>query len=84
MFAKMRAQQRHHRLMAAAQTLVREAELSPARHPQQVTYEEIAALAFARYQIRLNEAEAADYLAGALVTRRHDISHLPAVPEPQG
>lgn len=80
MFTKLRTRQRHYRLMTAAVHLVRETELRISAEPEHVTYEQVAALAFGRHQIRVEESEAADYLAAALVSRGHGIDHLPAVP----
>ncbi|MFI9311577.1 hypothetical protein [Streptomyces triculaminicus] len=85
MFKKLRerqterqAWQRHARLMGVAEDLVREAGMKQTRSPQEVSSVEVACLAFARYQLRIDEAEAADYLAAALVARGYSTDHWPA------
>ncbi|MFH8558917.1 hypothetical protein ACH4FE_35745 [Streptomyces celluloflavus] len=78
MFAKRRAQQRHNRLMAAADHLVLQAVLRPGTRPEEVTSEEV--VAFGRHGIRIEASEAGDYLAAVLVTRGHKISSLSAGP----
>jgi len=82
MFTAVRARRRHRRLLAAAQHLVRQEEVRINGDPTQVTATQIAVLAFARHGLRVEESEAADYLAAALVTYGHGIGHLPAVPAP--
>ncbi|MEV4872856.1 hypothetical protein [Streptomyces syringium] len=79
MFTQLRARKRHIRLMNVAWHLVREAELRVTGEPSQVTAVEVATLAFGRHQLRIEEDEASDYLAAALVTRGHSIDHLPAL-----
>ncbi|WP_328743582.1 hypothetical protein OG436_39310 (plasmid) [Streptomyces caniferus] len=74
------ARQRHNRLMSAAEHLIREAVLKPTTSPEQVTATQVACLAFARHEMRIDEAEAADYLAAALVERGYNTDHMPAVP----
>ncbi|MCF3105412.1 hypothetical protein IPZ58_28040 [Streptomyces roseoverticillatus] len=79
---RLQAGQRHTRLMGVAEDLVREAGMKQAltqtTSPQEVTLAEVACLAFARYQLRIDEAEAADYLAAALVARGYSTDHWPA------
>lgn len=78
MIKKMRARQRHTRLMRVANHLVREAMLDPTSSPDQVTTTQVACLAFARHQLRIDEDEAADYLAAALVAGGYSTDHRPA------
>ncbi|MFD5398581.1 hypothetical protein ACFWJW_30770 [Streptomyces sp. NPDC127097] len=73
------ARQRHVRLMSVAEHLIREAVLKPTTSPEQVTAMQVACLAFARHEMRIDEAEAADYLAAALVERGYSTDHWPAV-----
>ncbi|UUA11600.1 MULTISPECIES: hypothetical protein [Streptomyces] len=77
MLKTLRARQRHSRLMRVAVHLVREeAVLSsdPAAW-ERITPAQVACLAFARHQLRINEEEAADYLAAALVARGYPSDH---------
>ncbi|MFJ6661602.1 hypothetical protein ACIQNG_35425 [Streptomyces sp. NPDC091377] len=78
MIKSLMARQRHHRLMNAAERVVRDAELSLTSSTDQVTPTQVVWLAFARYRMRIDEAEAADYLAAALVARGHGTCHRPA------
>ncbi|GGR45820.1 hypothetical protein [Streptomyces netropsis] len=81
-FTQLRARKRHIRLMNVASHLVREAESRLMGEPSRVTAVtavEVATLAFGRHELRIEEAEATDYLAAALVDRGHSIDHLPAV-----
>ncbi|WP_424893291.1 hypothetical protein [Streptomyces sp. XH2] len=73
---RLQARQRHSRLMGVAEDLVREAGVKQV--PEKVSPVEVACLAFARYQLRIDEAEAADYLAAALVARGYSTDHWPA------
>ncbi|WP_367140723.1 MULTISPECIES: hypothetical protein [Streptomyces] len=72
------ARQRHARLMGVAEDLVWEAGMKQTRSPKDVSPVQVACLAFARYQLRIDEAEAADYLAAALVARGYSTDHWPA------
>ncbi|MEV5242961.1 hypothetical protein AB0K89_28190 [Streptomyces cinnamoneus] len=72
------ARQRHARLMSVAEDLVRDAVLKLTSPPEQVTSLQVACLAFARYGMRIDEVEAADYLAAALVARGYSTDHWPA------
>ena len=84
MHTKIREGRRHRRLMRVATELVRRAEGALASAPvQTVTADHVAILAFGRYQFRISEAEAADYLAAALVVRGHSTDHLPTLPPPE-
>ncbi|MFI6530783.1 hypothetical protein [Streptomyces uncialis] len=67
--------------MSAAGWLVQEARLRPLVGPGQVTWQQVAAVAFGRYRYRVEEREAADFLAAALIAQGHSIGHLPAVPD---
>ncbi|MFI5945881.1 hypothetical protein ACIBCB_37300 [Streptomyces uncialis] len=67
--------------MSAATHLVVEAQVRLNVEPEQVTYEQVAALAFGLYRYRVEEREAADHLAAALIAHGHGIGHLPAVPD---
>lgn len=78
MLQKMRARQRHTRLMAVAHHLIRDAAVTSSSGPEKVTTAQVACLAFARYQLRINDEEAADYLAAALVARGYSTDHRPA------
>lgn len=80
MFAKLSAARRHTRLMKVALHLVCEADLNLDKKPEDVTAVEVSTLAFGRHQLRVQEEEAGDYLAAALVARGHGIDHLPALP----
>lgn len=62
MFENRRAQQRHNRLMRAADSLV-----GPLQAP--ATHADLAALAFGLHRIELREDEAARYLDAARVRR---------------
>ncbi|MGK5545694.1 hypothetical protein ACSNOH_13320 [Streptomyces sp. URMC 127] len=80
---RLQERQRHSRLMGVAEDLVREVGMKQAltTSPQEVSPVEpveVACLAFARYQLRIDEAEAADYLAAALVARGYRTDHWPA------
>ncbi|MEV0097354.1 hypothetical protein [Streptomyces sp. NPDC050738] len=77
MFAKSRAQKRHTRLMDVAGTLINEAAICG--DTKKVAPAHVVALAFGQLQLRIEESEAAEYLAAALVMRGHSIDHLPAV-----
>ncbi|MGR3939421.1 hypothetical protein [Streptomyces sp. BRA346] len=60
-----------------ATSLVKKAEWTPATAPvEQITPDQVATLAFGRYQVRITPTEAAEYLAAALVARGHSITHL--------
>ncbi|MGW4551733.1 hypothetical protein ACWEN4_36135 [Streptomyces violaceorubidus] len=78
MIEKLRAKKRHARLMKVATTLVREATVISPDHAGRVTTAQVACLAFARYEMRLDDNEAADYLAAALVARGHSTDHRPS------
>jgi hypothetical protein len=78
MLKKMRARQRHTRLMGVAEHLIRDAAVTSSSGPEKVTIAQVACLAFARYQLRINDDEAADYLAAALVARGYSTDHRPA------
>ncbi|MEV5249862.1 hypothetical protein [Streptomyces werraensis] len=78
MLQKMRARQRHTRLMRVADHLVRQEEMISSEAASRVTVAQVACLAFARHQLRITEKEAADYLAAALVARGHSTDHRPA------
>ncbi|RSS17477.1 hypothetical protein EF914_24945 [Streptomyces sp. WAC05458] len=77
MLQKMRAKQRHTRLMRVAGDLIDPATRKASR-PEDVTTAQVACLAFARYQLRIDEDEAADYLAAALVAHGYSTEHRPA------
>jgi hypothetical protein len=78
MLQKMRAKQRHTRLMRVAGDLVDRATLKASSGPEDVTTAQVACLAFARHQLRIDEDEAADYLAAALVAHGYSTEHRPA------
>ncbi|KKD10998.1 hypothetical protein ACQ9AR_33410 [Streptomyces lividans] len=78
MIEKIRARRRHARLMKVATSLVREATVISSEHAGRVTTAQIACLAFARYEMRIDDTEAADYLAAALVARGYSTDHRPA------
>jgi hypothetical protein len=73
MLTKLRARSRHNRLMNVANRLVREAGLKSSA--EKITPTQVACLAFARHQLRIDEDEAADYLAAALVARGYSTEH---------
>ncbi|MFF3735177.1 hypothetical protein ACFYXM_34130 [Streptomyces sp. NPDC002476] len=77
--AKYRARRRHARLMEIAEHLVRQASAEA----EKVTCAQLAAVVFGRYQLRVEEAEAADFLAAALVEGGYSIDHLQAVRDQQ-
>ncbi|GAA2426243.1 hypothetical protein GCM10010255_80640 [Streptomyces coeruleofuscus] len=74
----MRARRRHNRLMKVADHLIRDAAVTSSSGPERVTTAQVACLAFARHQLRIDEEEAADYLAAALVARGYSTDHKPA------
>ncbi|MEU1106565.1 hypothetical protein ABZ408_37245 [Streptomyces tibetensis] len=78
MLKTMRAKRRHSRLMRVANHLIREAAVLSSEAATRVTTAEVACLAFARYQLRIDDEEAADYLAAALVARGYSSDHRPA------
>ncbi|WP_121751252.1 hypothetical protein [Streptomyces sp. E2N166] len=78
MLKKMRDRQRHIRLMRVAKHLVRDAAVTSSDGPGRVTTAQVACLAFAWHQLRIDEDEAADYLAAALVARGYSTDHRPA------
>ncbi|MFD6187133.1 hypothetical protein [Streptomyces goshikiensis] len=62
--------------MDAAVHLVRRAEQSMGKKPEQVTPADVLALVFGEYRMRATEMEAAECLAAALVERGHHAGHL--------
>ncbi|GHB11972.1 hypothetical protein GCM10010330_77550 [Streptomyces tendae] len=78
MIEKLRARKRHARLMKVATDLVRDASVISSEDAGRVTTAQVACLAFARYEMRIDDTEAADYLAAALVSRGYSSDHRPA------
>ncbi len=78
MIKTIRDRHRHTRLMRVANHLVRDAAVTSSDGPGRVTTAQVACLAFARHQLRIDEEEAADYLAAALVARGYSTDHRPA------
>lgn len=68
MFAKARIRARHRRLITLANDLIRDGSTT-VNGTTKVTPADYAAYVFGRSQIRLDEAEAADYLNAVLVAR---------------
>ncbi|MFD9984060.1 hypothetical protein ACFWZJ_27175 [Streptomyces massasporeus] len=77
MLKTLRAKQRHSRLMKVAKHLVRDASVlsSDTAAREQITPAQVACLAFARHQLRIDDEEAADYLAAALVAGGYHSDH---------
>ncbi|MFL4910701.1 hypothetical protein ACJ6WF_48330 [Streptomyces sp. MMS24-I2-30] len=73
MIEKIRARQRHARLMKVATDLVRDAAAGG-----EVSFAQVACLAFARHRMRIDDGEAADYLAAARVACGYSTDHRPA------
>ncbi|MEU8740629.1 hypothetical protein [Streptomyces halstedii] len=65
MLKKLRTNQRHARLMRAADFLIFDHDTD------ELAAADLIALAFGRYQIRITEAEAVEYLNAGLVRRGH-------------
>lgn len=76
MLDAFRASTRHKRLFNSARVLVHEAAEMLTTTPEEVTPDDLVALAFGRYRIRIDAEEAADYLRAALVAEGHSIAHL--------
>ncbi|MBZ6142461.1 hypothetical protein [Streptomyces olivaceus] len=84
MVEKMRTRRRHIRLMRAAKAVIRDAAVGMVlssqaeRVAERVTPAQVACLVFARYGMRIDDEEAADYLAAALVSLGYRSDHRPA------
>ncbi|MFG3275968.1 hypothetical protein [Streptomyces luteogriseus] len=80
MLKTLRARQRHSRLMKVARHLVQGAAVlaSDTAARERITPAQVACLAFARHQLRIDDEEAADYLAAALVADGYHSDHRPA------
>lgn len=78
MFSKDK--RRHRQLMAVADSLIEKATFLASvssRAYEQVTPAHVVSAAFGRYQLRVEEAEATEYLRAVLVQRNHPFDHLP-------
>lgn len=80
MLKTLRARQRHTRLMRVARHLVRDAAVlsSDTAARERITPAQVACLTFVRHQLRIDDEEAADYLAAALVAGGYRSDHHPA------
>ncbi|MGW0493484.1 hypothetical protein [Streptomyces olivaceus] len=80
MIEKMRTRRRHNRLMRAAKAVIRDAAVGTvtASEAGRVTPAQVACLVFARHGMRIDDEEAADYLAAALVSLGYHSDHRPA------
>lgn len=65
MLKNLRANRRHARLMRAADSLIY------GQDTEALVADDLVALAFGRYRLRIDEAEAVDYLNAGLVHRGH-------------
>ncbi|MER6103707.1 hypothetical protein ABT115_15620 [Streptomyces sp. NPDC001832] len=65
MLKTIRSSRRHARLMRAADSLIF------GKDTEALTAGDLIALAFGRFQLRIDEAEAVDYLNAGLVRRGH-------------
>lgn len=74
--ARKAADRRHHQLLCAANDVVsRRALLGQVEH---TTPAEIVAIAFGRYELRIDEDEALDYLNAVLAERGFPLRHADA------
>ncbi|MFG3085634.1 hypothetical protein [Streptomyces parvulus] len=78
MLSTMRARKRHLRLMRAAHRVLQDAMVTTSQDIGRVTPAQVACLAFARHEMRIDDEEAADYLAAALADRGLPTDHRPA------
>ncbi|MFI7352197.1 hypothetical protein ACIBSR_38825 [Streptomyces sp. NPDC049936] len=78
MLSTMRARKRHLRLMRAAHRVLQDAMVTTSQDIGRVTPAQVACLAFARHEMRIDDEEAADYLAAALADRGLPTGHRPA------
>ncbi|MFB7852916.1 hypothetical protein ACFC34_38690 [Streptomyces sp. NPDC056053] len=75
MLKNLRANRRHARLMRAADFLIL------GQDTEALVASDLVALAFGRYQLRIDEAEAVDYLNVGLVRRSHPQGLATPTPE---
>jgi hypothetical protein len=83
---KTKDKRRHRRLMLVAGYLLDDAVLlsRDLRGYEDITSAHVVSAAFGRYQLRIGEAEATEYLRAALVQRNYTFDHLPEPAAPAG